>query len=141
MSLKARTPIVERDDSYAIELGSGQAPQERDRLTDQAMVIAYDIISSKPLRWRLRAIFFDRGHWTRSGARRWWAAHQIRLLGHDELETAVPEVCRAYEAPSHSLPAILLCHRNTPMRSARQQISELGPSLQRNPSQLRHPNT
>jgi len=133
--------VVERGNSYVIELGAGQAPQERDRLTDQAMVIAYDLVSSEPARWRLRAIHFDRGHWTRSGARRWWAAHEIRLLAHSELETAVPEVCRAYDAPSFSLPAILLCHRNTPMRCAREQIAALRASPHQGTAHLQHPNT
>ena len=125
MSLKARTPIVEYDDSYAIELGGSHPAQERDRLTDQAIVIAYDRVAQAPAQWRLRAILFDRGQWTRSGIRRWWAAHEVQLLAADKLDTLVPEVCRAYDAPQPTLPAILVCHRNTPMLSARHQIAAL----------------
>ena len=42
MAKKARTPIIEYDDSFAIELPGDRPPQERDRLSDQAMVVAYD---------------------------------------------------------------------------------------------------
>jgi len=125
VGLKARTPIVEYDDSYAIELGGSHPAQERDRLTDQAMVIAYDRVARTPLQWHLRAIYFDLGQWTRSGIRRWWAAHEVRFLAVDKPDTLVPEVCRAYEAPHPSLPTILLCHRNTPMLSAHQQVAAL----------------
>ena len=123
MSLKARTPIVEYNDSYAIELGGSYPAQERDRLTDQAIVVAYDRVAQAPPQWRLRAILFDRGQWTRSGIRRWWAAHEVRFLAAGKLDTLVPEVCRAYDAPQPTLPAILLCHRNTPMLSAHHQIA------------------
>ena len=125
MSVKARTPIVEYDDCYAIELGGDRPPQERDRLTDQALVIAYDVVPQGRSRWRLRAVFFDRDTWTRSGIRRWWAAHEIRFLAGYELSAPVPEICRAYEAHEASLPTILLCHRNTPMVPAREQIAAL----------------
>jgi len=134
MSLKARTPIIEHEDSYAIVLGGDRPPQERDRLTDQAMVIAYDRGTGEQSRWHLRAIFFDRNRWTRSGIRRWWAAHEVRLVAVDQPEVLVPEVCRAYEAPKPSLPSILLCHRNTPMSRADRQIASLKAKLRRNPA-------
>jgi len=124
MAKKARTPIVEYDDTFSIELSGEGPPQERDRLSDQAMVVAYDRRGRQP-RWRLRALHFDREEWTRSGIRTWWAAHEVRFLAHDELDEAVPEICRSYDAPNPSLPTILLCHRNTPMLPARQQIAAL----------------
>ena len=77
MSKKARTPIVEYEDTFAIELPGEGKPQERDRLSDQAMVIAYDRRPGRQPRWRLRALYFDRDEWTRSGIRRWWAAHGL----------------------------------------------------------------
>jgi hypothetical protein len=125
MSRKARTPIVEYDDSFAIELSGQGVPQERDRLSDQAMVVAYDRRPGRGTRWRLRALFFDRDEWTRSGIRRWWAAHEVQFLAADQMDKPIPEVCRAYNAPNASLPNIVLCHRNTPMIPARQQIQKL----------------
>jgi hypothetical protein len=124
MSKKARTPIVEYDDSFAIELPGEQAPQERDRLTDQALVVAYDRRSQRN-RWRLRALYFDREEWTRSAIRRWWAAHEVLFLGEDQMDKPVPEICRSYPAPGPGLPTIVLCHRNTPMKPASQQIKAL----------------
>jgi hypothetical protein len=138
VSLKARTPITEYDDSYAIELGGDHPPQERDRLTDQALVIAYDRLPPGRSRWRLRAVFFDRDQWTRSGIRRWWAAHEIRFLTPDQLGDPVPEVCRAYDAPEASLPTIVLCHRNTPMLPAREQIAALKTGPHKQPSGQGH---
>jgi hypothetical protein len=135
VSLKARTPIVEYDDCFAIELGESHSPEERDRLTDQAMVIAYDRLPQSP-KWRLRAILFDRDTWTRSGIRRWWAAHEVRFLAAEKLDELVPEICRAYDAPMPSLPAILLCHRNTPMSPARQQIAALRAGSRRSLSEV-----
>jgi hypothetical protein len=38
MTKKARTPIIEYEDAFAIELTGDQLPQERDRLTDQALI-------------------------------------------------------------------------------------------------------
>ena len=96
MSKKARTPILEYDDSLAIELPGDRAPQERDRLTDQAMVVAYDRLPRRQPRWRLRALYFDREEWTRSGIRRWWAAHEVWFLAEDQFERPVPEICRFY---------------------------------------------
>lgn len=125
MTKKARTPIVEYEDSFAIELPGDQPPQERDRLTDQALVIAYDRRPGQRPRWRLRALFFDRDAWTRSGIREWWAAHEVQFLAEDQLDKPVPEICRAYHAPNLTLPTIVLCHRNTPMVSARQQMESL----------------
>jgi hypothetical protein len=125
MSRKARTPIVEYEDSFAIELPGDQAPQERDRLTDQAMVVAYDRRPGGRSRWRLRSLHFDRDEWTRSGIRRWWAAHEVQLLAEDQLDEPIPELCRAYQAPAPSLPTIVLCHRNTPLVPARKQMTDL----------------
>jgi hypothetical protein len=122
---KARTPIVEYDDSFAIELPGERPPQERDRLSDQAMVVAYDRRPGKLARWRLRTLHFDRDEWTRSAIRRWWAAHEVQLLAHDQLDKPIPEICRAYHAPAPSLPTIILCHRNTPLVSAQQQMEAL----------------
>jgi len=121
MTKKARTPIVEYDNVFAIELPGDGPPQERDRLSDQALVIAYDRLG-RQLRWRLRALHFDRGEWTRSGIRRWWAAHEVAFLADDQLDTPVPEICRSYPAPGPTLPTIILCHRNTPLVPARKQI-------------------
>jgi hypothetical protein len=129
MSKKARTPIVEYNDHFAIELPGDGSPQERDRLTDQAMVVAYDRQPGGKPRWRLRALNFDREEWTRSGIRRWWAAHEVRFLAGDQLSQPIPEVCRSYDAPDPHLPTIILCHRNTPMLPAQQQMD----ALKRNP--------
>jgi hypothetical protein len=38
------------------------------------------------------------------------------------LDRPIPELCRSYDAPNPTLPTIVLCHRNTPMIPARQQI-------------------
>ncbi|MFN2241730.1 MAG: hypothetical protein ACK2U2_05545, partial [Anaerolineae bacterium] len=84
MAKKARTPIVEYDDTFAIELPGDAPPQERDRLSDQGMVVAYDR-RGRQFRWRLRALNFDRDQWTRSGIRRWWAVHEVMFLAEDEL--------------------------------------------------------
>ena len=121
MAKKARTPIIEYDDSFAIELPGDRPPQERDRLSDQAMVVAYDR-RGRHLRWRLRALIFDRDEWTRSGIRRWWAAHEVIFLAEDQLDKPVSEICRSYPAPGPNLPTILLCHRNTPLVPAQKQI-------------------
>jgi hypothetical protein len=125
MTKKARTPIVEYEDCLAIELPGDQPPQERDRLTDQALVVAYDRRPGQRPRWRLRALLFDRDAWTRSGIREWWAAHEVQFLAEDQLEKPVPEICRGYHAPNPTLPTIVLCHRNTPMVPARQQLESL----------------
>jgi hypothetical protein len=124
MAKKARTPISEYEDSFAIELPGDGQPQERDRLTDQAMVVAYD---RRPGRspWRLRALYFDRDEWTRSGIRRWWAAHEVQFLAEHQLDKPIPEICRAYPAPGPGLPTIILAHRNTPLLPARQQMEAL----------------
>jgi hypothetical protein len=133
MTKKARTPINEHDDSLAIELPGDRAPQERDRLTDQALVVAYDRLPGRRHRWRLRALHFDRDEWTRSGIRRWWAAHEVRFLGADQVDEPVPELCRAYPAPDSTLPTIILCHRNTPQVPARQQMEALKKDKKRRP--------
>lgn len=125
MVKKARTPIVEYDDAFAIELPGDAPPQERDHLDDQALVVAYDRLPRARPRWRLRALYFDRDEWTRSGIRTWWAAHEVRFLAHTQLDDPVPEICRSYDAPNASLPTILLCHRNTPMTPARRQMEKL----------------
>lgn len=124
MARKARTPIVEYDDTFAIELAGEGPPQERDRLSDQALVVVYDR-RGRQLRWRLRALHFDRDEWTRSGIRRWWAAHEVTFLADDQLDTPIPEICRSYPAPNDSLPTIVLCHRNTPLVPARKQIQTM----------------
>ena len=124
MAKKARTPIVEYDDSFAIELPGDGRPQERDRLSDQAMVVAYDR-RGRQFRWRLRALYFDRDEWTRSGIRRWWAAHEVFFLAEDQLDKPVPEICRSYPAPGPDLPTIVLCHRNTPLVPAQKQIKAM----------------
>ncbi|NIV31399.1 MAG: hypothetical protein GWN58_18460 [Anaerolineae bacterium] len=124
MAKKARTPIIEYDDSFAIELPGDRPPQERDRLSDQAMVVAYDR-RGRQFRWRLRALYFDREEWTRSGIRRWWAAHEVIFLAEDQLDKPVPEICRSYPAPNPNLPSIVLCHRNTPLVPARKQIQAM----------------
>jgi hypothetical protein len=131
MSKKARTPIVEYDNSFGIELPGERSPQERDRLTDQALVVAYDRRPGRTLRWRLRALYFDRDEWTRSGIRRWWAAHEVQLLAQDQLSKPVPQICRAYHAPDRALPTILLCHRNTPLVPAQSQMQALGKDKKR----------
>lgn len=128
MSKKARTPIIEYEDYLAIELPGDGQPQERDRLTDQAMVVAYDRLPRHQSRWRLRALHFDRDEWSRSGIRRWWAAHEVWFLAEDQLDRPIPEICRSYNAPHPTLPTIILCHRNTPMKPARQQIRTLNRS-------------
>jgi len=125
MGKKARTPIVEYDDSFAIELPGDGPPQERDHLTDQAVVVAYDRKPGPRPRWRLRALYFDRDEWTRSAIRLWWAAHEVQFLAQDQLDKPIPEICRAYQAPDPTLPTIVLCHRNTPFLPARQQIDRL----------------
>ena len=125
MTKKARTPIAEYDDSLAIELPGEGPPQERDRLTDQGLVVAYDRLPGKKPRWRLRALYFDRDEWAQTGIRRWWAVHEVQFLAHDQSEQPVPEVCRAYDAPDRGLPNILLCHRNTPMVPAAKQMRAL----------------
>ncbi len=124
-SKKARTPIIEYDDYLAIELPGERPPQERDRLTDQAMVVAYDRIRPKEAKWRLRSLHFDQGEWTRTGIRRWWAVHEVWFLAGDQLNQPIPEICRSYDAPQANLPTIFLCHRNTPMLPAHQQIKAL----------------
>jgi hypothetical protein len=125
MPKKARTPIVEYEDHFAIELpGGDRPPRETDRLTDQALVVAYDRLPGRR-RWQLRALRFDREEWTRSGIRRWWAMHEVRFLASDELDHDIPEVCRAYDAPRPDLPAIVLCHRNTALAPARGQMEAL----------------
>ncbi len=125
MTKKARTPIIEYEDYLAIELPGDRPPQERDRLSDQAMIVLYDRLPGRHPRWRLRALHFDRDEWTRSGIRTWWAAHEVHFLAHDQLDDPVPEICRSYDAPTADLPIILLCHRNTPLLPARQQIDGL----------------
>lgn len=125
MVRKARTPILEHNDYFAIELPGGDLPpKETDRLTDQGIVVAYDRLPGRR-RWQLRGLRFDRDQWTRSGIRAWWAAHEVWLLPSDQLDREVPELCRSYDAPREDLPAILLCHRNTPLVSASQQIKAL----------------
>jgi hypothetical protein len=126
MAKKARTPIVEYEDTFAIEILGDDTPQERDRLTDQGIVVAYDRRPGGPPRWRLRALYFDRDQWTRSGIRRWWAAHEVHLLAQDQMYKPVPEVCRSYPAPRANLPTIILSHRNTPLVSAKDQLEALG---------------
>ena len=124
MAKKARTPIIEYDDTFAIELPGEGPPQERDRLSDQSMVVAYDR-RGRQFRWRLRALYFDRDEWTRSGIRRWWAVHEVVFLAEDQLDKPIPEICRSYPAPDAKLPSIVLCHRNTPLVPARKQIQAL----------------
>ncbi len=124
-SKKARTPIIEYDDYLAIELPGERPPQERDRLTDQAMVVAYDRVRQQEAKWRLRALHFDREEWTRTGIRRWWAVHEVWFLAADQLDQPIPEICRSYDGPQGNLPTIFLCHRNTPMLPARQQMNAL----------------
>lgn len=125
MPKKARTPINEYDEYLSIELPGDGPAQERDRLTDQDLVVTYDRLPRRKPRWRLRGLQFDRESWTRSAIRRWWAAHEVQFLAHDQLDTPVPEICRAYDAPNTSLPAIILCHRNTPLVSAKTQMKTL----------------
>lgn len=138
MDKKARTPINEYDDAYAIELPGDGAPRERDRLTDQAIVVAYDPRPGPQPRWRLRALYFDRDEWTRTGIRRWWAAHEIQFLAQEELDKPIPEICRSYDAPQPRLPTIILCHRNTPLVPARQQMEALKRGKKR-PKTTSHP--
>jgi hypothetical protein len=125
MIKKARTPIIEYEDTFAIELPGDYPPQERDRLTDQALVVAYDRLPRRKPRWRLRSLLFDRDEWTRSGIRRWWAAHEVWFLAEDQMDRPIPEICRSYDAPNPGLPTIVLCHRNTPQVPAREQIRAL----------------
>ena len=125
MTKKARTPIIEHDDAFVIQLPGDQPPQERDHLTDQAMIVAYDRKPGNKPRWRLREIVFDRAEWTRSGIRRWWAEHEVQFLAMDQLDDPIPEICRAYHASDDSLPTIVLCHRNTPLVPARRQMQTL----------------
>jgi len=129
MTKKARTPIVEYDDCFAIELPGDGKPQERDRLTDQAVVIVYDRLAGRQPRWRLRGLRFDRDEWTRAGIRRWWAAHEVCFLREDELDQPIPEVCRSYSAPAAGLPTIFLCHRNTALAPARKQLAALSATI------------
>lgn len=105
MIKKARTPIVEYDDCLAIELPGDGKPQERDRLTDQALVLLYDRLPGRRPRWRLRGIRFDRDEWTRSAIRRWWAAHEIRFLRDDEMDQPIPRsaAATAPQAPASRL--------------------------------------
>jgi hypothetical protein len=133
MAKKARTPIIEYDGTFAIELPGDRPPQERDRLTDQALVVAYDRLPRRQPRWRLRAIHFDQDEWARSGIRRWWAAHEVWFLAEDQLDLPIPEICRAYDAPGPTLPTIVLCHRNTPLAPARQQMKALSKSTRHGP--------
>jgi hypothetical protein len=125
MDKRSRAPIVEYNDYYAIELPGDGLPQERDGLSDQSLAVLYDRLGRRPPRWRLRGIQFDRDQWTRSGIRRWWAAHQVQFLAEDQLDDPIPEVCRAYPAPDPALPTIALCHRNTALLPARQQMQAL----------------
>lgn len=125
MRKRARTPINEYDETLSIELPGERPPQERDRLTDQFLVVAYDRLPRSKDRWRLRALHFDRSEWTRGAIRRWWAAHEVRFLAASELDTPVPEICRAYDSSDSALPTIILCHRNTPMLPADQQMETL----------------
>jgi hypothetical protein len=125
MSKKARTPIVEYQDHLAIELRGQGPPRERDRLTDQALVVAYDRLPGRRPRWRLRALLFDKEEWTRSAIRRWWAAHEVWFLASDQMDRPIPDICRSYNAPNPNLPTIVLCHRNTPLVPAQQQIDAL----------------
>ena len=126
MSQKARTPIIEYEEQFAIELGGDHPPQERDRLADQSMVVAYDHRpGGKRNRWRLHSLLLHRDDWTRSAIRRWWAAHEVVFLGADQLDRPIPELCRSYDAPGPTLPTIVLCHRNTPLVPAHQQMEAL----------------
>lgn len=125
MVKKARTPIEEYEDSYAIELSGDGPPQERDRLSDQSLVIAYDRRPGSRHRWQLRALYFDRDGWTRSGIRRWWAAHEVQFLAADQLDRPIPEICRAYDSADPAVPTIVLCHRNTPLVPADSQMAGL----------------
>jgi hypothetical protein len=122
---KARTPLVEGDTWYAIELPGEGHPEEFDVLTDQAIRIGYDRLPGRKPRWRLRTLQFDKGEWTKTGIRRWWAEHEVVLLAESQLEREIPEVCRGYDAPSPNLPAIFLCHRNTLPKPAMEQMEEL----------------
>jgi len=126
MDKRARTPIAEYEDYLAIELPGDGPPGERDGLTDQAMAVVYDRLPRRPIRWRLRGLHFDRDQWSRSAVRRWWAAHEVHFLADDQLDDPIPQVCRAYPAPDANLPTIVLCHRNTPLVPARQQMKALG---------------
>jgi hypothetical protein len=125
MAKKARTPIVEYKDTFAIELLDEGEPQERDRLTDQDIIVGYDRRPGGRRRWRLNALYFDRDIWTRSAIRRWWATHEVRFLAEDQLDRPIPEICRAYPAPGPDLPSIYLCHRNTQKVPASRQVAEL----------------
>jgi hypothetical protein len=138
MGKKARTPIIEYEDTFAIELSGDHPPHERDRLTDQAMVIAYDHRPGNRHRWRLRALHFDRDAWTRSRIRRWWAVHEVVFLAHNQMDKPIPEVCRSYDAPAPELPTIVLCHRNTPLAPADKQIRALRQSKQPKKRGSRH---
>jgi hypothetical protein len=126
MAKKARTRINEYEHTYAIELPGNRRPGERDRLTDQALVVAYERLPRAKPRWRLVGLHFDKDEWTRSGIRRWWATHEVHFLAGDQLGKLVPEVCRAYHSSSASVPTIVLCHRNTPLSPANQQMRKLG---------------
>jgi hypothetical protein len=89
------------------------------------MVVTYDRRPGRLPRWRLRGLQYDRDEWTRSAIRRWWATHEVQFLAQDQLDKPVPEICRAYHAPSPAVPTILLCHRNTPAVPAQRQIEAL----------------
>lgn len=130
---KARTPIVEYEDVYAIELPGEGTPQEHDHLADEAIAVYYDRLPWRQPRWRLRALQFDRDEWTRSGIRRWWAAHEVHFLAESQLDDPIPEICRAYDAPDPKLPTIVLCHRNTPLVPARRQMRALKVAAQHKP--------
>jgi hypothetical protein len=125
MPKKARTPIVEYDDSFAVELARDKVPEERDRLADQDIVVVYARRPGRLPRWRLRSLRFDREVWSRSAIRRWWAAHEVQILAADQMDKPIPEICRSYPAPSKELPAIILCHRNTPLVPATKQLKAL----------------
>lgn len=125
MPRKARTPIVEYNDRFVIEIPGETPPTDTDRLTDQRIVVGYGRLPGRHPRWQLRELSFDRDAWTRSGIRMWWAAHEVIFLSADQLDREIPEVCRAYAAPSPNLPTIVLCHRNTPPAPARQQMEVL----------------
>jgi hypothetical protein len=122
---KARTPLAEGETWYAIELPGEGKPQEFDVLVDQAMRVGYDRLPGRRLRWRLRTLQFDKGEWTKTAIRRWWAEHEVVLLAESRLDREIPEICRGYDAPASHLPAIFLCHRNTARRPAQAQMDEL----------------
>jgi len=103
----------------------GPAPGEGPPDRPGSGCVAYDRRPGRRPRWRLRSLLFDREEWTRSAIRRWWAAHEVHLLAADQLDRPIPDICRAYPAPSPALPTIVLCHRNTPLIPAQKQIDDL----------------